>query len=335
MSAMSLSRPSRAMVLALRPVAASQRAAAACRTKSAIPATPAVASSLGARGAPAPWSAEPPRRFAALAQPPPPAATPSPLGSSSSSSGAGGAGGASGTGAGGSPSAGQSGLGGKLWFGAVLLFKGVCLWTPALLFWASLAFGTPFLDLRTDEEVQEDENEVQRLERFFDVEGLPEAEYLAEWQAKEEALSQMVDKLLRSQRFLDCMLPGAYSGAGPSDAPPRSSASVASEADNVEVSYVLPPPGTVGDAVLAHGGLSTATGPRAWYPRLIIAHQEGSLALVSVALEHVARGKDRDERWACTSLRADLISFCDGEPACEPICDLRGPVPHGVRYMRI
>lgn len=263
-----------------------------------------------------------------LAQPPPPAATPQP------SSGNGGAsGGHSNGGTAGSAGTGKTPLGGRLRTAVVLFLKGLCIWTPAILFWASLVSGTPFVDLRTDEEIQEDENESRRLERFFDVDGLPDVEYLEEWQTKEEALSQILDKLLRSQRFLECMLPGGFSGASPSDAPPGSRAAVAAvyEADDVEVSYVLPPPGTVGN----QGSLSMATGPRPWFPRLIIAHRDGSLALVNITLEHVAAGKDREERWACTSLRADLIAFCDGEPACESICDLSGPLPHGVRYMRI
>lgn len=241
--------------------------------------------------------------------------------------------------------------------GVVLGLKGVLVWAPAALFWASLVWGANFFDYRTPEEVEEDEAEVQRLERFFDVQGLPEDEYLTEWTAKDEALGKVVEKLLRSQRFLECMLPGAYdapqggAGAG-ADSEARgsdsaawqqqaggsgaSSSTVAEEADAVEVSYVLPPPGAVVDGVLGdEGSLSTGTGPRPWAPRLMVAHRLGSLALISVRFEHVPKAKDREERWACTTLRADLVAFPDGEPACEPICDLRGPVPHGVRYMRI
>lgn len=264
---------------------------------------------------------------AVSSQPPPPmssASSPRPDGGPTPGTGAG---------AGAGVAAGSSNA--KLKRAMLLFAKGLFIWTPAILFWGALALGAPMLDFRTDEEVSEDENEVRRLERFFDVEDLPEAEYLVEWQAKEEALSQIVDKLLRSQRFMDCLMPGAFSDSGTAEDGPRkgeaASADV-SQADGVEVSYILPPPGAAGDAVST---VSTATGQRPWSPRLIVAHREGSLAMVSASFEHVARGKDRDERWACTSLRSDLIAFCDGELACESICDLRGPPPHGVRYVRI
>ncbi|CAE8642011.1 unnamed protein product, partial [Polarella glacialis] len=73
-----------------------------------------------------------------------------------------------------------------LWRGLKILAKGVFLWLPALVVWFSLASGSSLLDFRTPEEIQEDENEVLRLERYFDVEHLPEAEYLPEWATKEE-----------------------------------------------------------------------------------------------------------------------------------------------------
>jgi len=232
----------------------------------------------------------------------------------------------------------------------LLALKGV-IWIPAALFWGAVAWGVP-LDFRTDEEVQEDEMEVRRLERFFDVEHLPEADYLIEWRVKEEALADIIDKLLRSHKFIGCMLPGAYTdddtsegGLQPADAQrqqPGKASRLNTEADRIEVSYVLPPSGygrisaaAAADGELGSGALTTQTGPRPWRPRIVLAHREGSLALISAAFEYVARGKDREERWACTALRADLVSYCDGDTTCESICDLRGPLPHGVRYMRI
>jgi len=233
--------------------------------------------------------------------------------------------------------------GSRLKRGVVLCLKTLVLWVPALFFWVSVAYGAPLLDLRTEDEIQEDENEVRRLERFFDVEGLPEAEYMAEWTVKEEALSNIVEKLLKSHRFMEMLSrgPDEYTGSEPLDtqqpAPWSQSHKVVSpsaEAEAVEVSYVLPPPGAAEDAGLAEvvGGSS---GPRPWAPRLVVAHRGGSLALVSLTFEYVVKGKDREERWACTALRGDLVAAPRGVAAFEQICDLRGPVPHGVRYMRI
>lgn len=207
--------------------------------------------------------------------------------------------------------------------GLVVVVKGCVIWLPAILFWVSLVWGGAVFDYRTQEEIEEDEAEVRRLERFFDVERLADDDYLAEWTAKDEALSKIVDKLLRAAHFTDCMVTG-----GSAEAPQAS----ASEANSIEVSYVLPPVAALGDGE-AEG--MDGPGPRPWYPRLIVAHRLGSLALVCVSFEHVPGSKDREERWACTSLRTDLITLPNGEAVCEPICDLRGPVPHGVRYYRI
>jgi len=226
------------------------------------------------------------------------------------------------------------------------------LWVPALFFWIALVGGMP-LDLRTEEEIQEDEYEVKRLERYFDVEGLDEASYLSEWTAKEEALSNMMEKLLRSPRFMDILARGPSEsngapevGAGfpPGDvaalaastpwlhAPARKgTAAVAAEAEAVEVSYVLPPPQE--DAVGPGSLVGSSRLP--WEPRLIVAHRGGGLALVSLAFEHVDRDRNREPRWACTFLKAELIAKGHGESAQELICDLSGPVPHGVRYMRV
>jgi len=210
--------------------------------------------------------------------------------------------------------------------GVVIVLKGIGIWGPALFFWVSLVWGGTFFDYRTQEEIEEDDAEVRRLERFFDVEGLPDDEYLTEWSSKDEALSKMVDKLLRSQRFVDCMTTGS------SEALPGSQSS-GNEATSVEVSFVLPPIGIVG---AGDDAADAGPGPRPWYPRLMLAHRLGSIALVSVSFEHVPGKKDREERWACMSLRCDLVALPNGEAATgESICDLRGPVPHGVRYMRI
>lgn len=227
------------------------------------------------------------------------------------------------------PSSGGSSAGGaetqsKLRRGAIVLFKGLALWGPALLFWGSLVWGGNIFDDRTQEEIDEDEAEVRRLERFFDVEGLPEDEYLTEWTAKDEALCKMVDKLLRAQRFVDCLVSGDSSSVGQSKE---------DEAAAIEVSYVLPPEALIGNVDEASS--SEAAGPRPWHPRLIVAHRLGSLALVSSSFEHVAGKKDREERWACTSLRVELVALPNGEPLCESFCDLQGPWPHGVTYMRI
>ena len=74
----------------------------------------------------------------------------------------------------------------------------IFLWIPALAAWTAVVSGVT-LDFRTAEEVRQEEQEAQRLERFFDVEHLPEAlgslaiqtlnqvEYVKEWAAKEQA----------------------------------------------------------------------------------------------------------------------------------------------------
>jgi len=202
----------------------------------------------------------------------------------------------------------------------VVVLKGIFLWMPAAVIWLSIASGTPILDFRTPEEVEEDENEVVRLERFFDVEHLPEEEYLTEWSVKKEALQGVLDKLLKSKRLLELL--------AESNQTAEELASVA------EFSYILPP---------AEGGLSSpmdlalggSEGYRPWNPRLVLSHSSGSLALVTLKFQHVNPAKGRDEKWTCTALRAELIASHGGEPASESICDLQGPLPHGVRYMRI
>lgn len=186
---------------------------------------------------------------------------------------------------------------------------------------------------------------MKRLERFFGVEDLPEAQYDAEYTAKEEALVALIDKLLRSQRFLQALAHGAakdaedmsssldpHSPAAWSLSKTKASLKVSAQNDEAfEVSYVIPP-STVPEE---DGLLHTFDGPRRWHPRLVWSHQDGGMALCLLSFEHVAKGKDREERWACTKLRCDLIASPGGEPTLEEICDLRGPVPHGVRYMRI
>lgn len=62
--------------------------------------------------------------------------------------------------------------------GVVLTLKLVFLWLPAAAAWTVVGTGAT-LDLRSPEELQQEEREAQRLERFFDVEHLPEAESLS------------------------------------------------------------------------------------------------------------------------------------------------------------
>lgn len=236
------------------------------------------------------------------------------------------------------------------------MLKAIGLWAPAILVWVSLAYGAPLLDFRTDEEINEDENEARRLERFFDVEGLGEVEYLAEWTAKEEALSQIVDKLLRAPRFTEAIARGPsgeaggtswdHNGADGGHSEVRKGGGAAGSGSqepleaSVEISYVLPPPdghngGSYGYGAGANDRGALSLQQRPWGPRLVVAHREGGLALVALRLEHVEKGRDREARWACTLLTCDLINSATGQPGCERVCDLRGPAPHGVRYMRI
>eukprot|EP00930_Biecheleria_cincta_P074994 TRINITY_DN62190_c0_g1_i1.p1 TRINITY_DN62190_c0_g1~~TRINITY_DN62190_c0_g1_i1.p1 ORF type:complete len:362 (+),score=72.56 TRINITY_DN62190_c0_g1_i1:38-1087(+) len=237
--------------------------------------------------------------------------------------------------------------------GVLTLLKLVCVWTPAAFVWIALVSGAPLLDLRTPEEVQEEENEVLRLERFFDVAHLPEAEYLTEWSAKEEALSKIIDKLLKSKRYLRLLTDGPEDtdeagrsvsesglGAARSDfqlSSLRKKAQGSSDeasASAVEFSYILPP----AEAADAAGTMNVEPGEegfRPWRPRLIFSHASGSLALITLCFQHLNAAKDRDEKWTCTALRAELVAAPGGEPMVEPLCDLEGPLPHGVRYMRI
>jgi len=231
--------------------------------------------------------------------------------------------------------------------GMVLFLKAACLWIPAVFFWISLAWDFQLLDFRTEEEVAEEENEARRLERFFDVHFLPEDEYLQEMQIKEEALSNMVEKLLKSNNFLDHIANGPLGhdadGENADDdslelpasrATERNSPQLAAEADVVEVSYVHPPP-KFEDGSEAGRSFDLDAGSRTWMPRLVFAHRDGGLVLVAMNFQYLLASKDREERWACTRLRADLIAGFGGEAASEAICCLHGPLPHGVRYMRI
>lgn len=233
--------------------------------------------------------------------------------------------------------------------------KFVSLWIPAVLFWASMVHGGPLLDFRTEEEIEEEEHELLRLERFFAVDGITsEAEVTIEWTAKEDALSQILEKLLRSPRVFAMMTASPGEAAALDDGGQMVSDPVATVkapslqalSSLVEVSYVLPPPASedgsmptqvdvLGRYAQAVASAASAGVPPPWAPRLILAHRGGSLILLSLLFEHVVKGKDREERWACTEMRGDLIAAAGGEPTCVPICNLNGPVPHGVRYMRI
>jgi len=186
------------------------------------------------------------------------------------------------------------------------------------MFWAVMVSGTPIVDFRTDEELQDDEHEAQRMERFFDISSVSATdEYVDEWDLKEKALSVIFEKLLKSSRFIAAL---------------QSDSGNHQDAD-VEASFVFPPENFAGASEVNY--LAGTPGYQSWTPRLTIAHANGSIALVSTTFEFVEGGKDRPAKWSCTSLRADLVMRSTGEPTCEPICDLRGPIPHGVQYMRI
>jgi len=221
----------------------------------------------------------------------------------------------------------------KIVFGVLKL---VGLWVPAFAFWLIVVVARPAIDLRTDEEVQDEEEQMLRLERFFAVEALPDAEYWAEWQAKNDALAAIIDKILRSPKISEALELGPCGEAedpewegeeNETDAKqsPPSGKKTTSE-DKVEVSFVLPPP--AGDEGVRGGG-----GP--WCPKLAIAHQSGTIALVALVFEHVAADRNREERLACTQLCCDVILDHEDGLVCERLCDIRGPPPHGIRYMRI
>lgn len=257
---------------------------------------------------------------------------------------------ASGDGGGSSSSSSSSPPRSRLRQGLVVFLKSVGIWTPAALFWMSMVWGGPLFDLRTDEEIAEDEHEEQRLERFFGIDNVAEADYIAEWHAKEEALSQMVEKLLKSPRFMGMLKRGldddvtsiaeaAQASWSPSRKAGPAHQSVEAAALSIEVSYILPPVPSGddqdGQMFSSPQDIRHTGGPRSWHPRLIIAHRSGAFALVMLTLEHVEKVKDRDERWTCTKLRAELLAGPGGECLGEALCDLVGPTPHGVRYMRI
>lgn len=269
--------------------------------------------------------------------------------SGSSSSASSSTGGGSGSGAGGGAAAGGGEGSGRLWMFIVIVARGVVLYMPALLFWSTLVAGTPMLDLRTDEEVAEDEHEARRLELFFDVEGLSQDVYLDEWASKEEALQKVLTQLLKSRRFADVL----ENGVDALDADDANTENVRSRAasgaslpaarlqdfsSSVDVTYVLSP---YKDGDAPNKGIQ-----RRWSPRLLIAHRSGTLALLTLTLELVDRpkgkqsedeekGKEELDMWVCTALRTDLIATKGGEPTAEFISEARGPPPHGIRYMRI
>eukprot|EP00927_Polykrikos_kofoidii_P034080 TRINITY_DN28913_c0_g1_i1.p1 TRINITY_DN28913_c0_g1~~TRINITY_DN28913_c0_g1_i1.p1 ORF type:complete len:352 (+),score=59.81 TRINITY_DN28913_c0_g1_i1:45-1058(+) len=258
------------------------------------------------------------RRFAATASPPPLTVGASSSSSSSSSS---------------ESSSGSS----RLWRAAMIVCKGLGIWAPALFFWYSVWGGMPF-DLLTGESLEDDYE--ARLERFFDVDRLPEDVYQTEWSSKEQALAKIVEKVLRAPRFADALTLGLdvlESRLGNEDEggmarPGRTKLSDA-EADElaaaVEISYVLPPPS--GEEELD----SLSSSPRRWLPRVLFAHRGGALAIVTLLMEPLENAKDRDDCWACTSLRGELITARGGESLAEPLCDIKGPLPHGIRYMRL
>ena len=52
--------------------------------------------------------------------------------------------------------------------------KAGLIYLPAGLFWVLLFWGSPFIELRTEEEVEDEERETRRLERFYEVDDLTE-----------------------------------------------------------------------------------------------------------------------------------------------------------------
>ncbi|CAE7628235.1 unnamed protein product [Symbiodinium sp. CCMP2456] len=191
------------------------------------------------------------------------------------------------------------------------------------------------LDFRTPEEAKLEEQEAQRVERFFDVDHLPEDDYLREWSCKEQALTGILEKLMRSRTVQDALSP-AFARSEMSQGhfiPGASAAEGENNEDALEFSYVVPP-----SEVPRLNSLEldlASEGYRPWNARLILAHSSGSLALVTTTFQHVPPAKGRGELWTCTALRAELIATQGGAVASDPICELQGPLPHGVRYMRL
>lgn len=231
----------------------------------------------------------------------------------------------------------------------VILLKTTLLYTPAVIMWLSVLSGVQLLDFRSDEEVAEDENEARRLERFFDVETLSELEYLPEWTTKEQALTKIVEKLLRSQQLVDRLVngpqqqsQGASSSAWTDHEAPTSefelqkSKTQSKEIDafldealkgSVEVSYVLPPTWEYSDEDSKPG--------RLWEPVIVLKHRSGGIALVHLAFQHVKKRKDREAFWACTELICDVVASPSRDFGAERLCELTGAPPHGVQYMRM
>jgi len=224
-----------------------------------------------------------------------------------------------------------------------VVVKGVLLWVPATLFWVQMVAGGPFFDLRTEEEALNEEEELQRLERFFDVHLLPEEECIQEWKAKEEAINQVVEKLLKSQRFMEMLERGFEAETGAADISQASYGSskklsaqeVESRSQTIAVSYILKPApaSEVDEDTDTPPPMAHSSAP--WTPRLVVQHRSGAIASVILGLEHVQKAKDREERWTCTHLRVELIVGPGGDSFGEPLCDLHGQVPHGIRYLRI
>ncbi|CAK9081406.1 unnamed protein product [Durusdinium trenchii] len=200
--------------------------------------------------------------------------------------------------------------------GAVLTLKLIFLWVPAMAAWLAVVSGVQ-LDFRTPEEVKHEEEEAQRLERFFDVEHLSEVEYAAEWAAKEQALAGIVEKLIRSRTLQESM-ESANRLEGSSF-----SSQEAGDTDQVmEFSYVHPP--AEADRLNSLGAEIASEGYRPWNPRLVLSHKTGSVALVTMRFQHVQAAHGRSETWACTKLRVELITGLHGEAMEEPLCDLQG-----------
>eukprot|EP00439_Symbiodinium_sp_Y106_P036197 s361_g4.t1 len=199
--------------------------------------------------------------------------------------------------------------------GAVFGLRLIFLYVPAATAWLGLVSGVT-LDFRTPEEAKLEEQEAQRVERFFDVDHLPEDDYLREWSCKEQALTGILEKLMRSKTVQDALSPAldrSEMGQGhfiPSGASP---AEGDNNEDALEFSYVVPP-----SEVPRLNSLEldlASEGYRPWNARLILAHSSGSLALVTTTFQHVPPAKGRGELWTCTALRAELIATQGGADA--------------------
>lgn len=190
----------------------------------------------------------------------------------------------------------------------VLLLKAVFLWVPAAYVWVYLAL---LYENQTRHDMTDEEVEEARLRCFYGVQHLSENEAVAEFTVKEEAIYQIKEKLLRTQRFLSLLSESATES-------------------QVQISFVFPPPDS-GDR-FPSGTVNNSL----WSPRLAFAHPSGTIALVSLEFKFLEGGKNREERWVCTLLRCHLITGAGGAPVLgEQIFDFSAPPPDGIQDMKL